>query len=89
MCHSIYYNSKENAAVVCRELGYEGVVAISKRIRNTTIHSDVLLRSLYCSGNEDSIFDCEKCCGLFYVGYSCQYVPEYTCQSKSGYELHN
>ena len=90
MCQPYNDNpSEQNAAVVCRELGYEEAVTTSRRPKDTTIHSHVLWHDLYCSTDEESIFDCDKCCSPFYERYSCTNVPEYTCQSKSGYELHN
>ena len=83
--------SEQSAAVVCRELGYKGAVATSTRLRNTNIHKHLLWLRLYCSANEDSIFDCVQCCALFLKlrRFPCKYLPVYACQSKSGYELHN
>ena len=90
MCQTHYNNpSERNAAVVCRELGYKEAVTTGKRPRNTTIHSPVLWYTLNCYSIQDSIFDCKKCCDPFFERYYCSNVPEYACQSKSGYELHN
>ena len=78
------YASEYNAAVVCRELGYEGGGTASLRLRDYTIHNHLLWYDLYCNRNDDSVFDCGKCCGQFYEGYrSCSRIPEYACQSKS------
>ena len=83
--------TEKRAAVVCRELGYKGAVATSRRPRNTNIHKHLLWFDLYCSANEDSIFECNNCCTLFYQPkrFPCKYLPVYACQSKSGYELHS
>ena len=83
MCQSSYGTPDDyDAAVVCRELGYERVATTNRRPRDYRIHSHVLWDSLYCYGNESSIYDCNKCCGQFYEGYSCENIPEYACQSK-------
>ena len=83
MCLSYYdVPDRYDAAVVCRELGYESAAPASSRPRNYTVYSHPLWAYLNCNGEEDSIYDCDKCCGQFYEGYSCDYVPEYACQSK-------
>ena len=72
-----------DAGVVCRELGYEGATTTNRRNREQR-HDHLLWYDLYCSGNEDSVFNCHKCCtDEFYEGDYCSYVPEYACQSKS------
>jgi len=82
MCQSYGAPNRYNAAVVCRELGYEGTAPTNIRSRDYNIHTYVLWSDLYCSGTENSIFDCRKCCGLFYERYfGCTEIPEYTCQS--------
>ena len=85
MCSPYYYNdpSEENAAVVCRELGYEGAATTSRRHRDQR-HEHLFWYDLYCRGNEDSVFNCDKCCAdQFYEGDFCAYLPAYACQSKS------
>lgn len=88
-CQLYFRNpSEENAAVVCRELGYEGAVATNTRIRNQTIQVHLLWYSISCNGNEDTLFECRSYYDLFYEGYYflyinyCLLIPEYTCQSK-------
>ena len=79
-----YRGNNNNAAVVCRELGYEGTVTTSRRYRDYR-HEHLLWYVLYCYGNEDSVFSCDKCCDDFYERSSnCLYIPEFACQSKSG-----
>ena len=85
MCSPYYYNdpSEENAAVVCQELGYEGAATTSRRHRDQR-HEHLFWYDLYCCGNEDSVFNCDKCCAdQFYEGDFCAYLPAYACQSKS------
>ena len=83
MCQSSYYvPDRYDAAVVCRELGYERAATTNRRSRDYNIHSHALWVYLYCSGRESSVYDCDKCCGQFYEVYSCDYIPEYACQSK-------
>ena len=83
--------SERNVAVVCQELGYKEAGTVRERPRNTKIHYHLLWYTVFCSANEGSVFDCPKCFGPFYVPrrFPCQDIPEYTCQSKFGYEFHN
>ena len=86
MCQPYAYRNipdDNDARVVCRELGYEGVATTNRRNREQR-HDHLLWYDLYCSGNEDSVFNCVKCCiDEFYEGDHCTAVPEYACQSKS------
>ena len=85
MCQPFYSNRPDDsdARVICRELGYEGAATTNRRNREQG-HDHLLWYDLYCSGNEDSVFNCRKCCtDEFYEDDHCAYVPEYACQSKS------
>ena len=85
MC-SQYYSDlprEEDAAVVCRELGYEGAATTSRQYREQG-HEHLLWYYLYCIGNEDSVFNCHQCCtDQFYESDYCGFVPVYACQSES------
>ena len=78
------HDDNKNAAVICRELGYKGAVTSSSRCKDYR-NEHLLWYSLHCYGNEDSVFNCFKCCDQFYEKsyYYCLNIPEYTCQSKS------
>ena len=82
MCQSQYNDpDRFDAAVVCRELGYESVATTYRRPREYE-HNHVLWAYLYCNGNENTIYDCNKCCGQFYEPDFCDYIPGYACQSE-------
>ena len=79
-----YDNHPRNsfAAVVCRELGYEGAVTSSRRYRDYR-HEHLLWYYLYCYGNEDSVYNCDKYFDQFYERSFCLNIPAFACQSKS------
>ena len=82
-CQPFYSNPDEHdRAVVCRELGYEAAATANRRNRDQK-HDHLLWYYLYCRGDENSIYNCNKCCtDQFYEDGSCSAVPEYSCQSK-------
>ena len=89
MCSRSYYyfyNSYDNYGdVVCKELGYNGGVVVSRSRQQLTserMYRYQLWRYYYlqCDGTENSIYDCNNRYGEFYYGY-CSYIAEYSCQS--------
>ena len=73
---------EHDQAVVCRELGYEGAATTNRRNRDQK-HNHLLWNDLHCRGDENSVYNCNKCCtDQFYEYRTCLDVPEYACQSK-------
>ena len=56
MCSSKW--STEDAAVVCREMGFSGVVSAIPDYVRPSRESNARLRDVTCSGNEDTILSC-------------------------------
>ena len=84
MCIPFYSRNpdKYDRAVVCRELGYEGAATTNRRNRDQK-HDHLLWNDLYCRGDENSVYNCDKCCtDQFYEYQTCLAIPEYACQSK-------
>ena len=83
MCKLSSYLDEVNGAVVCRELGYEGAVTTNARRYRYRKHDHLLWYHLHCRGDENSVYNCNKCCtDQFYEYQTCTTVPEYACQSK-------
>ena len=79
-----FYRSYNNhGEVVCKELGYDEVVAFGRRRKLSTEHRYQLWSyDLYCEGTEDSIYDCVSRYNNDKLSYSyCSYIAEYSCQS--------
>lgn len=56
---SNYFNLPE-AKVACKELGLGNVERLSSRNSRIYLRADVWRRSLHCTGNEASLFDCKS-----------------------------
>ena len=79
-----YSSSNNHGSVVCKELGFEkGFVVSDGRRQSFNEYAYQLWHyTLYCKGNENSIYDCgDQRDVLHFSRYRCSYLAEYSCQS--------
>ena len=86
-CAHSYNHRHFNGDVICRELGYEGLLSSYHYNRPRERGFD-LWYSLECNGDEDSVFDCNNCCGTVSTSYCYTTSVTYVCQSKHFISLH-